>query len=206
LGLTHFKIIKEKEINDKSSYSQVVTKNSSLLFSIEQWELTRRLKNSGLTKEQLCQAFDDLDKMDKELGNLYNLPLTSSHSILQNSNHSNHSNAQFPINMQNFQSFLNKNKSQQQNNLPSGSNNLTSNSSVSNDVCNGSSSASGIINSYFANMIDPEIENREIENYRRYYSSFYLLFDKNDNHVFSFKAKEKWQFTMKSLFLFTNMI
>ena len=27
-----------------------------------------------MTKESLCRAFDDLEKMEKELGNLYNLP------------------------------------------------------------------------------------------------------------------------------------
>jgi len=140
-----------------------MTKNSSLLFSIEQWELTRRLKNSGLTKEQLCQAFDDLDKMEKDLGSLYNVPLNSSQ--LQNNNHSNN---QFPLNLQNFQSLLNKSKPSQQNQISNVSSNLISNNSVTNDIPSGSSSASAIVNSYFANMIDPEIENRETENYRRY--------------------------------------
>lgn len=49
----------------------------SLLFSIEQWELIRRLRNSGLTKEQIGQAFDDLNKIEQDLGSMYNLPATT---------------------------------------------------------------------------------------------------------------------------------
>jgi hypothetical protein len=153
-----YQLIQEKEILDKSPFSNVTTKNASLLFSIEQWELTRRLKNSGLTKEQLCQAFDDLDKMEKDLGNLYNIPSNPSQS--QNNNNNNQSS----LNLQNFQSLLSKDKSPQQNAMSNASNNFTS---ITNDIPSGSSSASGIVNSYFAKVTDPEIENREIENYRR---------------------------------------
>lgn len=49
-------------------------RNGSLLFSIEQWELIRRLRNSGLTKEQIGQAFDDLTKIEQDLGSMYNIP------------------------------------------------------------------------------------------------------------------------------------
>lgn len=42
---------------------------SKVLFSIEQWELIRRLRNSGINKEQICQAFDDLERVDRDLGN-----------------------------------------------------------------------------------------------------------------------------------------
>ncbi len=52
----------------------MMPRNGSLLFSIEQWELIRRLRNSGLTKEQIGQAFDDLNKIEQDLGNMYNLP------------------------------------------------------------------------------------------------------------------------------------
>ena len=51
--------------------SKNISSNSSnniLLFSIEQWEFIRRLRNSGLTKDQICQAFDDLDRIERELG------------------------------------------------------------------------------------------------------------------------------------------
>ena len=44
------------------------------LFSITQIELLRRLRNSGITREQVIQAFDSFDKLDQELGNLYNVP------------------------------------------------------------------------------------------------------------------------------------
>jgi hypothetical protein len=55
------------KIEDRSS-NNMSSKNNSLLFSIEQWEFIRRLRNSGLTKEQICQAFDDLDRIERELG------------------------------------------------------------------------------------------------------------------------------------------
>lgn len=55
-------------------------RNGSLLFSIEQWELLRRLRNSGLTKEQIGQAFDDLAKIEQDLGSMYNIPT----SLIQN--------------------------------------------------------------------------------------------------------------------------
>jgi hypothetical protein len=60
--------MKEKELFERLLLSNMMSKNSSLVFTIEQWELVRRLKNSGITKEQMCQAFDDLDKMEKDLG------------------------------------------------------------------------------------------------------------------------------------------
>lgn len=47
-------------------------------FSIEQIELIRRLRNSGLTKEQLLQAFESLERIDSELGNLYTVPISLS--------------------------------------------------------------------------------------------------------------------------------
>jgi len=56
-------------------------RNGSLLFSIEQWELIRRLRNSGLTKEQIGQAFDDLAKIEQDLGSMYDMPINSVQSI-----------------------------------------------------------------------------------------------------------------------------
>ena len=47
------------------------------LFTIEQIELIRRLRNSGLTKEQLGQAFDSMDRLDRELGPTYSLPMST---------------------------------------------------------------------------------------------------------------------------------
>lgn len=45
---------------------------TSLQLSVEQWELLRRLRNSHLTKKQILRAYDELDRLDRELGNLYN--------------------------------------------------------------------------------------------------------------------------------------
>lgn len=50
--------------------------NGSPLFTIEQIELIRRLRNSGITKEQIIQAFDSLERLDRELGPVYNVPVT----------------------------------------------------------------------------------------------------------------------------------
>ncbi|GIY98507.1 HNF-1_N domain-containing protein [Caerostris extrusa] len=44
------------------------TKMASALFTIEQIELIRRLRNSGITKEQVSMAFDQMDRLDLELG------------------------------------------------------------------------------------------------------------------------------------------
>jgi hypothetical protein len=44
----------------------------SLQLSVEQWELLRRLRNSHLTKMQIIRAYDELDRLDRELGNLFN--------------------------------------------------------------------------------------------------------------------------------------
>jgi hypothetical protein len=45
---------------------------TSLQLSVEQWELLRRLRNSHLTKKQIIRAYDELDRLDRELGNLFN--------------------------------------------------------------------------------------------------------------------------------------
>lgn len=50
------------------------TKMANALFTIEQIELIRRLRNSGITKEQVAMAFDQMDRLDIELGK----PSTSS--------------------------------------------------------------------------------------------------------------------------------
>lgn len=52
------------------------TKMASALFTIEQIELIRRLRNSGITKEQVSMAFDQMDRLDIELGK----PSTSNRS------------------------------------------------------------------------------------------------------------------------------
>ncbi|XP_076085447.1 homeobox-containing protein 1-like isoform X2 [Mytilus galloprovincialis] len=45
------------------------------MFSIEQIELIRRLRNSGITKQQVIEAFDSLDRIDGELGSLFDVPV-----------------------------------------------------------------------------------------------------------------------------------
>lgn len=46
-------------------------------FTIEQIELIRRLRNSGLTKEQVVRAFESFDRVDSELGDIYNIPASA---------------------------------------------------------------------------------------------------------------------------------
>lgn len=40
---------------------------ASLLFTIEQFELLRRLRASGITRDQVALAFDHFDRLDWEL-------------------------------------------------------------------------------------------------------------------------------------------
>ncbi|CAE1316901.1 unnamed protein product [Acanthosepion pharaonis] len=47
------------------------------MFTIEQIELIRRLRNSGITKEQVVEAFERFDRIDQELGHLYTVPSSS---------------------------------------------------------------------------------------------------------------------------------
>lgn len=51
------------------------------LFTIEQIELLRRLRNSGIQKEQIVAAFESLDRMDRELGPVYTIPVTLAASM-----------------------------------------------------------------------------------------------------------------------------
>ena len=54
------------------SLSSTTAVNVSLQLSVEQWELLRRLRNSHLTRLQIMRAYDELDRLDRELGNLFN--------------------------------------------------------------------------------------------------------------------------------------
>ncbi len=47
------------------------TTTTALQLSVEQWELLRRLRNRHLTKTQIIRAYDELDRLDRELGNLF---------------------------------------------------------------------------------------------------------------------------------------
>ena len=61
-----------------SSSSSTTATTTALQLSVEQWELLRRLRNSHLTKTQILRAYDELDRLDRELGNLFN---TAPHPI-----------------------------------------------------------------------------------------------------------------------------
>lgn len=46
------------------------------LYTVEQLELIRRLRNSGISKDDIINAFDSFDRLDRELGPVYNIPVT----------------------------------------------------------------------------------------------------------------------------------
>jgi len=72
----------EASSNSRDGLSSSTT---SLQLSVEQWELLRRLRNSHLTKLQIIRAYDELDRLDRELGNLFNSahpPILSSSSTI----------------------------------------------------------------------------------------------------------------------------
>jgi hypothetical protein len=67
---------------EASSNSRDGLSSTSLQLSVEQWELLRRLRNSHLTKKQIIRAYDELDRLDRELGNLFNTAPPSSSTIV----------------------------------------------------------------------------------------------------------------------------
>jgi hypothetical protein len=67
---------------EASSNSRDGLSSTSLQLSVEQWELLRRLRNSHLTKQQIIRAYDELDRLDRELGNLFNSASSSSSTIV----------------------------------------------------------------------------------------------------------------------------
>ena len=85
---------------------------SSLLFTIEQWELLRRLRTSGLTREHVCQAYDDLDRIERDLCNIYatSNDVTATNNLIQIQNGtSNVDPLTLAKNLQNFQIMMAKN-------------------------------------------------------------------------------------------------
>jgi hypothetical protein len=46
------------------------------LYTVEQLELIRRLRNSGISRDDVANAFDTFDRLDRELGPVYNIPVT----------------------------------------------------------------------------------------------------------------------------------
>jgi hypothetical protein len=67
---------------EASSNSRDGLSSTSLQLSVEQWELLRRLRNSRLSKQQILRAYDELDRLDRELGNLFNTAPSSSSTII----------------------------------------------------------------------------------------------------------------------------
>ena len=63
---------------EASSNSRDGLSAASLQLSVEQWELLRRLRNSHLTKAQIIRAYDELDRLDRELGNLFHVAVAPS--------------------------------------------------------------------------------------------------------------------------------
>jgi predicted XRE-type DNA-binding protein len=193
--------------------NSLISKNSTLVFTIEQWELARRLKNSGISKEQLCQAFDDLDRMERDLGQLYNIPIASNTnssfgnnltntSNISNNNHNHNNNAHSSSNKvmsdlfnKNFQliinntsnhkinngnltnnSTLNNNNTSNKNllsninhlntsNNANNNNGLNSHTDLNNCLLN-ASNASTVVSNFFASLIDPELENKQVEEFK----------------------------------------
>ena len=68
--------------------------NNKTMFSIEQIELIRRLRNSGITKEQVVEAFDSLDRIDGELGTLYSTPVNRNQRQHENRDNRHHGKTQ----------------------------------------------------------------------------------------------------------------
>ena len=81
---------------------------SAFMFTIEQWEFIRRLRNSGVTKEHICQAFSDLDRIENELGNIFHNSSSTTNESLVNLLQ-NKTNADANSFSKNFQLFMAKN-------------------------------------------------------------------------------------------------
>lgn len=162
--------MKENELVDRLFLSSVMSKHSSLLFTVEQWELARRLRLSGLSKEQVCQAFDDLEKMEKDLSYLISQHHQQQQQQQQlNNNLAHHSSASQSneLFLKNFQLLIAKNLANlnqfQQHHQQ---HQQQSSSSLPNLDNLQSTAALNIVNSQFAKLIDPEQENKEIDEFK----------------------------------------
>ncbi len=107
----------------------------------------------------LLRAFDDLDRMEKDLGSLFNMPIGG---VLPTS-------PNFFKAIQNFQSIVSKNLLLN-NNIQSSdfgdSNGGDYDNKNNNDVVS-LSDAANMVNQHFANIIDPDLENSEIDELKR---------------------------------------
>lgn len=64
-----------KDLISESWMSSASVHSSTPLYTVEQLELIRRLKNSGINKDDIISAFDSFEKVDKDLGPVYNIPV-----------------------------------------------------------------------------------------------------------------------------------
>jgi len=188
--------MKEKDSFERIFLSSVMSKNSSLMFTVEQWELTRRLRLTGLTKEQVGQAFDDLDKMEKDLSCLFpNFNPSTSNINNNNINTSttttnSTSNSQHDLVLKNFQMIMAKNlanfnqqkqqvhqQQQQQQTNSSSENNNSHNSNNNNNNSSRNNNSAAVLQSeanaafmvvfnHFLKENDPDVENKEIEEFK----------------------------------------
>jgi hypothetical protein len=134
--------MKEKELFERLLLSNLMSKNSSLLFTVEQWELVRRLKSSGITKEQICQAFDDLDKMENDLTKYTNMKLLNESNTINTNLNSSSSSSSIGFNL--------------------------NNNNNNNNEINSTATSTQIVNAYFATMINSSDENKELEDFKKY--------------------------------------
>jgi predicted XRE-type DNA-binding protein len=158
--------MKEKDLFERIFLSNVMSKNSSLMFTVEQWELTRRLRLTGLTKEQVCQAFDDLDKMEKDLSCLFTT--LSPHSALSTNTPTNNSHHNELV-LKNFQLLMAKNLAninQQQQQQQQQQQHQTSNSDNYNNSIQSTNAAFMIVHNHFLKVNDPDTENKEIDDFK----------------------------------------
>ena len=187
--------------SNKTHLPSSPSSSSSLLFSIEQWELIRRLRNSGVSKDDIFSAFDELDRVERDLGPVYDLPLINNakttpqqqqtHPITavaayttaaakHNQQQQQQNQQQNEIFAKNFHLLLsqaaattnpsNKQPHQQQSikneGLPAQQTVNDSHSPMNTNAAM-TQNANNIVNTYFANIIDSESENKQIEELRR---------------------------------------
>jgi hypothetical protein len=134
-------------------------------------------------RKKVCQAFDDLDKMEKDLSFLFtNLSQNNLATALPLSSITSNQNDYV---MKNFQILMAKNLAgmnavntsldsfnTNSNHINNNNNNNSNNSSNSNNNNSNNvlslpnTAALNIVNSHFSKIIDPEQENKEIEEFK----------------------------------------
>lgn len=67
--------------SQQTSSSTSSTNGHEQMFTVEQIELIRRLRNSGMSKDQILSAWDILDRVDSQLGQVYNIPVSYANQL-----------------------------------------------------------------------------------------------------------------------------